>query len=62
MNLPFIEYALDQGMDLVIAKGPRGDYIATVRTPAIQRHAPGKSIEAAMVALDKLLEQEGPKP
>jgi len=56
-----IEYALDQGMDLIISKGPRGDYIAAVRTPALQRNAAGKSIEAAMDALEQLLKQGEPK-
>jgi hypothetical protein len=62
MNLPHLEYALDQGMDLIISKGPRGDYIAEVRTPQIKRHAAGKTMEGALEALDRLLQTVGPKP
>jgi len=62
MDLKNIEYCLDQGMDMNIKKGPRGDFIARVSTPAIERSAPGKSIPAALEALEQLLSQIGPKP
>jgi len=61
-SYPLIEYALDQGMDMNIKKGPRGDFIARVSTPAIERSAPGKSIPAALEALEQLLSQIGPNP
>jgi len=62
MNLPLIEYCIDQGMDMNIKKGPRGDFIARVSTPAIERSAPGKSIPGALEALEQLLSEIGPKP
>ena len=62
MNLPNAEYCLDQGMDLNIRKRARGDFIARVSTPAIERSAPGKSIPAALEALELLLSKIGPKP
>jgi len=62
MNLPFVEYAVRQGMDLIITEGPRGDFIAHVSTPRLERQATGASIPAALEALEQLLSQIGPKP
>jgi len=62
MKTPNIEYAVSQGMDLIITAGPRGDFIARASTPAIERSAPGKSIPAALEALEQLLSKIGPKP
>jgi len=61
-SYPLIEYAVSQGMDLIITAGPRGDFIARVSTPRLERNASGKSIPAALEALEQLLAQLGPKP
>ena len=62
MNLPLVEYAVAQGMDLIITAGLRDDFIAHVSTPRIERSASGKSIPAALEALEQLLSTLGPKP
>lgn len=64
MNLPNIEYALDQGMELQVTKGVRGDFLARVwlGRPETAHNGSGSSIPAALEALEHLLSKVGPKP
>ena len=65
MKTPNIEYCLDQGMELQVTKGIRGDFLARVWVGTLlknERNATGASIPAALEALEHLLSKMGPKP
>lgn len=64
MNLPNIEYALDQGMELQVTKTLLDEFHARVwvGTTHSSHNAVGKSLPAALEALEHLLSKVGPKP
>jgi len=59
-----IEYALDQGMELQVTKGIRGDFLARVwlGTPQSSHNAAGPSLPAALEALEVFLPKVGLVP
>jgi len=63
-SYPLIEYALDQGMELQVTKGIRDDFLARVwlGTTQSSHNALGKSVPAALEALEAYLQKVGPKP
>jgi hypothetical protein len=64
VTLPNIEYALDQGMELMVTKELRGEFHARVwlGTPQSSHNAAGRSLPAALEALEAFLSKVGLTP
>jgi len=64
MNTPNIEYVLDQGMELQVTKSVKGEFLARVwlGTTQSSHNAVGKSLPAALEALEAYLPKVGLTP